>query len=122
MKRAVAGVLAGLVVWFTVATAVNLLLRISWPDYAAAEKPMTFTLAMMLARLALGALSSLCAGYVAAWLAKGPRMPINALAGLLLLLFIPVHYGLWNNFPVWYHLTFLASLPVLVLLGARLRP
>ena len=65
MKRGIAGVLAGLVVWFVVATAINLALRLSWADYAMAEKPMTFTLGMQVARLVTGAVASLCAGVAA---------------------------------------------------------
>ena len=121
MKRGIAGVLAGLVVWFVVATAINLALRLSWADYAMAEKPMTFTLGMQVARLVTGAVASLCAGFVAAWIAKGSATPVRLLAALLLLLFLPVHYGLWNRFPLWYHVVFLASLVPLTLLGAGLK-
>jgi hypothetical protein len=45
-----------------------------------------------------------------------------ALGILLIALFIPVHYSLWDRFPIWYHLTFLVSLLPLAILGARLRP
>ena len=79
---------------------------------------MTFTLGMLGARLATGALASIAAGFSAAWIAKGSRTQVNVLAGLLLLMFIPVHYQLWDKFPVWYHVTFLASLIPLTLLGA----
>jgi hypothetical protein len=119
MKRGIAGVMVGLVAWFVVATVVNLVLRVSWPDYAAAEKPMTFTLGMLGARLATGAFSSLCAGFATAGIARGFGMPVKVLAVLLLLLFLPVHYGLWDRFPVWYHVTFLASLILFALLGAK---
>jgi hypothetical protein len=119
MKRAIAGVLAGLVAWFLVATVINLALRLSWADYALAEKPMTFTLGMLAARLVTGAVASLCAGFAAAWVANGFGTPVKLLAALLLLLFLPVHYGLWDRFPLWYHAVFLASLVPLTLLGAR---
>ena len=121
MKRAIVGVLAGLVAWFVVATVLNLALRLTWVDYAAAEKPMTFTLAMLAARLGTGAIASLCAGFAAAWIANGSGAPVKVLAALLLLLFLPVHYGLWDRFPVWYHVVFLASLVPLTLLGASLK-
>jgi hypothetical protein len=29
---------------------------------------------------------------------------------LMLLIFVPIDYGLWDKFPVWYHLTFLLTL------------
>ena len=44
----------------------------------------------------------------------------NVLGGVLTALFIPVHYRLWDNFPLWYHLLFLASLFPLTVLGALL--
>ena len=118
MKRGIVSVLAGLIAWFCVATAVNFALRVAWPDYAAAEKPMTFTFGMQVARLLTGAIASLCAGFVAAVVAKGAGTPARALAVMLLLLFIPVHYALWDKFPVWYHFVFLASLIPVTLLGA----
>jgi hypothetical protein len=71
MLRAVAGIVAGLIVWFEVATIVKLAFRALWPGYAEVESAMHFTIAMMFARLLLGALSSLCAGFTAAWITKG---------------------------------------------------
>jgi hypothetical protein len=116
--RKIASVFAGIVVWFCVATVVNFTLRSVWPDYGAAEKSMAFTLGMQVARLLLGAFASVCAGFAAAVVAKGSATPIRALAMLLLLLFIPVHYALWDKFPIWYHVVFLASLIPVTLLGA----
>ena len=118
MRRGIASVLVGLVAWFCVATMVNLALRVSWPDYAAAEKLMVFTLGMQVARLLTGALASLGAGFAAVVVAKGSATPVRVLAVLLLLLFIPVHYALWDKFPIWYHVVFLASLIPVTLLGA----
>jgi hypothetical protein len=120
MRKTVAGIVAGLIVWFVVATIVNLLFRALWPGYAEAEIAMKFTLAMMIARLLLGALSCLCAGFVLAWMTKGHGAAVRILGGLLTVLFIPVHYGLWAKFPLWYHAIFLLSLLPLTLLGSRL--
>ena len=39
---------------------------------------------------------------------------------LLLVVFIPQHVMLWDKFPVWYHLTFLASLVPLAYLGGKI--
>ena len=121
MMRKVASVFVGIVVWFCIATAFNSALRIAWPDYAAAEKTMAFTLGMQVARLLLGAFASICAGFAAEVVARGSATPVRALAVLLLLLFIPVHYGLWDKFPIWYHFVFLASLVPVTLLGAAWR-
>jgi hypothetical protein len=113
-------VIAGAVTWFFVATVLNLALRAWWPHYHEAEIAFNFTFAMKLARLVLGAISSLGAGFVADWIGKG-RMSAGMLTGIVLLgLFIPGHYRIWDKFPVWYHLTFLLSLLPLTLLGAAL--
>jgi hypothetical protein len=98
----------------------NLALRASWPHYHEAEAAFNFTFAMKLDRLVLGAISSLGAGFVAAWVVNG-RMRAATLTGIVLLgLFIPGHYRIWDKFPVWYHLTFLVSLLPLTLLGSAL--
>ena len=116
--KTVGAVIAALVTWFFVATIVNLALRALWPHYHEAEIAFNFTLAMKFARLLLGAISTLAAGFVAAWIDKG-RMRAATLSGVVLLgLFIPGHYRIWDKFPVWYHLTFLVSLLPLTLLGA----
>jgi hypothetical protein len=119
--KTVAAVIVGLVTWIVVATIVNFPLRAWWPHYHEAETAFNFTLAMKLVRLALGALASVCSGFVAAWIANGRRTAAIALGILLLALFIPNHYLLWEKFPVWYHLTFLVSLFPLTLLGAMLK-
>ena len=119
--KMVAAVIVGLVTWILVATIVNFPLRAWWPHYHEAETAFNFTLGMKLVRLALGALASVCSGFVAAWIATGRRPAAIALGILLLVLFIPNHYLLWEKFPVWYHQTFLASLFPLTLLGAMLK-
>jgi len=119
MLRLIGGIVAGIVVWVAVATVLDFGLRYGWHDYAAVEKAMNFTLAMMVARLSESALSSLIAGYLAAVIGRSAFSPL--LAGtFLLLLFAPEHYALWHKFPIWYHLTFLISLPVLSVVGGSL--
>jgi hypothetical protein len=121
MKRPTLAFIAALLALVVMASVLNRLLRLGMPGYAAAEPIFAFTLAMLWARLALGAVSALTAGYIVARLAPGSaRLPL-ALGVLLLLLFIPLHYVLWEKFPIWYHLSFLGSLVPFVLLGARLR-
>jgi len=118
--KTLGAVIAGLITWFFVATVVNLALRAWWPHYHEAEIAFNFTFAMKLARLVLGAISTLSAGFVAALIDKG-RMRAATFTGIVLLcLFIPGHYRIWDKFPVWYHLTFLVSLLPLTVLGAVL--
>ena len=120
MIKTIAGIVGGLIVWIIVATIVNLLFRVLWPGYAEAEISMTFTLAMMTARLLLGALASLCAGLAVARVTKGNGTAAKILGIVVTAIFVPVHYGLWDKFPVWYHAIFIASLFPFTLLGAKL--
>ena len=119
MGRKVIGVVGGLVVWIVAATILNWLMRLVLPGYAEAEKPMTFTLPMLAGRLVVGALSSVAAGAVFARIAKDAGPSAIALGIVLLAVFLPVHFGLWDRFPVWYHAVFLVSLLPLAVLGAR---
>jgi len=119
VKNAI-GVVAGLAVWIAVVAVAGLIMRSSWPAYASVADAMTFTLPMMLARLSIGALATLAAGWVTAALAPRPLL-VRVIPGIILLaVFIPQHIALWHTFPIWYHLTFLLSLvPLTYLGGAR---
>ncbi len=120
MARDILGVVAGLAVWMGVAIAAGVILRGAWPGYASVADAMAFTLPMMFARLTIGALTTLAAGWVIAAIARR-SMPARVTAGLLLVaVFIPQHMMLWDKFPVWYHLTFLISLVPLVYLGGQI--
>ena len=122
MMRAVWAVVAGLVAWGIVATGLDILLRYTLTGYASAEPQLNFTLGMMIARLALpGAVPSVIAGFVSAWIARGDRRVTALLIIILLAAFLPAHYRLWTKFPLWYHLTFLGSLILLPWLGARIK-
>ena len=121
MIRASLAVIIGLVVWVICATALDIPLRYALPGYAAAEPQLQFTLPMMIARLALpGAVPSVAAGFAGAWISRGNRRAVAALAIVLLAIFLPTHYYVWTKVPLWYHLVFLGSLPLLTWLGAAL--
>jgi hypothetical protein len=120
MKRSILAFLAALVTWVLVASLIDRALRSGLDGYAAAEPSMAFTLGMMFARLAMGAVSSLGAGAVMRWIAPAARRTPWVFGLLLLAAFIPQHMRLWPLFPVWYHLTFLVTIVPLVMLGWRL--
>jgi len=120
MKRAILAFAAGLVLWVLAISVLDRALRLFLGGYAAAEPTMSFTLGMLLARLAIAALTSIIAGGVAGWIAPASaRVPV-LLGAILLLAFLPIHAKLWSLFPFWYHLVFLCSLIPLVVLGSRL--
>jgi hypothetical protein len=119
MARQVGGVVAGLVVWVAAALVVGEIMRASWPAYAIAAPALAFTLPMKLARLAIGAVSTLAAGWVTAFVARSPTAVLIT-GAILLALFIPQHISLWDKFPIWYHIAFLASLVPLTFYGGTL--
>jgi hypothetical protein len=100
MLRKIGGVVGGVIVWFLIANVGNLVLRVAWPGYSEVEVAKAFTLGMLIARLFLGAISSLCAGFVAAWVTNRSMLAIKSLAGLLVVVFLPV-ITLWERFPPW---------------------
>jgi hypothetical protein len=120
MIRSVFAVIVAVVTWFIVATIGNWILRAGLPGYSAVEVPMNFTLTMMICRLLLGLVSSLCAGFVCATIARN-SVAAKAAAAVMVVLFLPVHYMLWAKFPIWYHLFFLISLAPMLLVGAALQ-
>ena len=134
MLRGIAAVAGALGVWIAVVTVGNLAVRAALPGYgdaeaalraveagyAAAQPSMPFTTSMMIARLLLGALSSVAAGAACVWIARSRARAPWILGLLLVLLFIPVHVWLWRRFPVWYHVVFLGSLLPCTLLGGAL--
>ncbi len=119
MKRSLLAVFAALVTWVLLVSLLNLLLRHGIAGYATAESAVAFTLGMQLARLAIGAITSLVAGAVAGWIAPRDSRPPWVAGVILLVALLPTHVKLWHNFPLWYHLTFLLTLVPLVALGAR---
>jgi hypothetical protein len=120
MVKMTLSVVAGLLVWVLLITVCGAIMRAAWPQYAAVAEAMTFTLPMLFARLAISTASLLAAAGVTAVVAAGATPSTIILGSVLLVAFVPIHIGLWDKFPVWYHLTFLLSLIPLSVLGGRL--
>jgi hypothetical protein len=122
MLRSIAGVVLGVVAWFAAVAALGFLAGHAWPALAVASKhPLSLTDPMLGARLGISFISSVIGGLTAA-LVGGERFRAPLGAGVLLLaLFAYYHLAIiWHDFPPWYHLTFLVSLPLLSLVGGRL--
>jgi hypothetical protein len=107
MARNIIGIVTGLAVWLLIAALAGIILREMWPAYASVADALVFTLPMLIARLAIGAVASVATGFVTACITRS----------VLAIGFIPVHVMLWNKFPLWYHLWFLLSLIPLTYLG-----
>jgi hypothetical protein len=120
MIRNILAVVLGIVAFVLAASLCGVLLRL-WPDYVSAAPVFGFTLAMQVARLAVGALSTLAAGAVAAAIAKGNRTVVLATGIILVAIFVPIHVTVWDKFPIWYHLVWLVSIVPVTLLGGRRR-
>jgi hypothetical protein len=122
MKRSILACLAGLLTWIVVVTVINRVLRLSLPNYTAAEHTLQFTLVMKCARLFMAILTSLVAGAVTHWISQSSRWAPLIVGSLVLAMFLPLHIAIWSKFPVWYHLTFLLTIIPAVLVGALLSP
>lgn len=121
MARTIGGIVAGVIAWLVVITAISFVIRAADPGLAAALNAHATTTAMV-ERLAISFVGSLVGGYLAAMIAgRGSYAPLAA--GAVLLVWWGIYHVtmIWNQFPVWYHLTFFVSLPLLSYVGGRLR-
>jgi hypothetical protein len=120
MKRTILACLAGLLAWAVVVTLINSVLRLSLPNYTAAEQTLLFTLGMKWARLLMAIVTSVVAGAVTSWISRSSRWAPLIVGSVVLAIFVPMHVAIWSKFPVWYHLTFLLTIIPAVLVGALL--
>ena len=120
MKRSFLACLAGLLTWIVVVTVINRVLRLSLPNYTAAEQTLQFTLGMKWARLLMAIMTSVVAGAVTGWISRSSRWAPLIVGSVVLAMFVPLHIAIWSKFPVWYHLTFLLTIIPAVLVGALL--
>ena len=122
MKRSVLACLAGFLTWIVVVMVINSGLRLSLPNYTAAEQTLQFTLEMKWARLLMAIVTSVVAGAVTGWIPRSSRWAPLIVGSVVLAMFVPVHLAIWSKFPAWYHLTFLLTIIPAVLVGALLPP
>jgi hypothetical protein len=122
MQRSILACLAGLLTWAVVVTVINRVLRLSLPNYTAAEHTLEFTLAMKWARLLMAIATSMVAGAVTRWISPSSRWAPFIVGSVVLAMFLPAHIALWSKFPAWYHLTFLLTIIPAALAGALLAP
>lgn len=95
------GAVINIIGWAALATLFIIPVRLAWPEYAAVERAMTLDVPMLAMRLAVSAIASLVAAWIAGLSVRDNRYA-PLIGGLLLLgMFIPVHINLWDKFPVW---------------------
>lgn len=118
--RAIAALIGGVLAWKAVAELATLLGRLVWPAYAAVETQRVFTLDMYLLRLTVGALATIVFGAVVAWIARGERRTLYLIIAAWMIYSVADHYIVWDQFPIWYHLIYLAYVAPLALIGGKL--
>lgn len=120
MIRAIGAMIAGAIAWEAVVLLATFIGRLVWPAYSLVEKQRAFALDMLFSRLAVGAFATLAFGAVVTWIGRGDKKTIQIIIVLWLLYSVVDHYLVWDQFPVWYHLLYLAYIVPLALLGGRL--
>jgi hypothetical protein len=120
IARRIVAVVVGLASWLVVATLLGRVLVMTWTAYAARAEAYDFSVAMLLTRLGIGVVATMAAGWVTSWWSSRDSISLWALAVVLVIVFVPVHYQLWSRFPVGYHVAFLGSLVPLTHLGGVL--
>jgi hypothetical protein len=117
--RLVLSVVAGGLTAVAMAIAATMLTRSLWPAYVAAEPTKAYSLAMLIARLAVGACCAAGAAAVTTMVARDRRQVAWWLGACFLLVSLPDHLVyVWADYPAWYHIVYLAYLvPVAGLVG-----
>lgn len=109
--RFAAGLGVGCAIAAVIGTSGFFALRLWWPGYAAAEPDKSYTLAMLVARLTLGALATAGAAWSATMVAGDRGTTAWVLGGLFLSVSAPLHlFHIWADYPAWYHFVYLADL------------
>ncbi len=120
MIRAFAALIAGALAWKAIAALFTLAGKLIWPAYAAVEVQRTFTLEMLATRLMVGALATMAFGAVAGWVARSEQRAFFMALAAWMAFSVVDHYVVWVQFPVWYHLLYLAYIVPFAMLGERL--
>ena len=119
--RRILGIVAGYALWTALWLGGNVGLAAlfpeaheAWNDGADFDDPTALG-----AALGLAAVASVLAGALTRGLSRCGRAAL-VLGALLLATGVAVQTSAWDRMPLWYHLSFLASLIPLTLLGAQL--
>jgi hypothetical protein len=120
MKRAVAGVIVGYLLWTALWLGGNALWFGAAGEIVKAGRPYA-AVGPLLWLIVLSVVCSLAAGIAAALISRArARGAVLVMAVLLLGTGVAVQVGIGSLMPVWYHLAFLALIVPMAVLGARL--
>ena len=121
MMRMIIAIVAGYAAWTALWLGGNAMFFGEATEVVRAGEP--YTKAGPLAGvIVLSVVCSVVAGLVTAGIARArAQRAVVIVAALLLITGIGVQIGVWAMMPLWYHLTFLALIAPVVMLGARLR-
>lgn len=121
--RVLVAIGAGALAWHLVLGTSMGILRLLWPAYDAAYPERDYTLAMLCVRLAIFSTTTIVTGIAAVVVGRDERLA--GVAGLAILgLSIPPHLYpgyIWNEYPAWYHYTWLLSIVPLSLASIPVR-
>jgi hypothetical protein len=120
MARTVGSIVAGLLIFFALAFIAGVAAHSLWPDYAAAATDRAYTVPMLLARLLIGAVATIVAGWGTSMIARERQTSALWLGLAMLAINVPWHIHIWSEYPAWYHLVWLACLIPCALLGGRI--
>ena len=116
----IAGLAAGCVTAVAIALAGTWLARELWPAYATAESAKTYSFAMLVSRLVVGAICTIGAACAASIIVRDHGRAACWLGALFLASSLPDHlYRVWAAYPVWYHVLYLSYLLPLAALTGR---
>ncbi len=118
--RAFGALVAGALVWEAIVILSTLAGRLVWPEYSAVEELRVFTLDMLFSRLMVGAIATVAFGAVVAWVVRDDKRTFGVVLALWLAYSVVDHYFVWDQFPAWYHLLYLAYIVPLAALGRKL--
>lgn len=131
MVRIVFAVIAGFFAWMFLWFGIETILSAIWPAFgshqaafqAAIENggPFTPNTTILLIHIVLASIVSLIAGYLAALIAGENRRGPLVLSVLLLVMGLTKASMSWSLVPIWYHIIFTAFLPVMTIIGGKLR-
>ncbi len=121
MLRSILSVVAAIAVWGVLWVSANMALADAMPTRFD-ENGITTDPALLVLFIAICAVFCVLAGWLCATIAKHSLMKhVFVLALIQLAIGISVQASGWDLMPVWYHLTFLAVVVPMHLVGGRIR-